>query len=712
MASIPDLTTPTGISSSIGPTLSTFNSSGLEAVLYAVDNVTNAHLPNTSLITAELDKIDAIIGGIRCVDRLVAVAQAINSSLVRVPPESTAIMDALSGTESIAEGVLNMTDDLQHQLAVFDNTTTVLTSINTSSIISTLQVITNGVSSLDFSSLGSDPAFASLENLVTGWPNQPWRAQLNSFEDQVQGPSFDLTAYCCESDSHVQVIRSSVSATVDMIVAFKTWISAWESSGAPTSEESTGASQASALSTALRGTQAAMAGLSSLGTLHSNLDTITGESLPDKTATMAEVNGIESSLQSGLDNLDSVLISVGGAQNQIDSSKSAISAVKVQFAQITVITDAIAPVLEVATNGVDILGMALDVLPPDSISLISTFKSMIDQLITLQSSFNANISSIQTMVDDGREQILSARENFVLYKLFHGNDNFTLPPPGELGDMTVASVLNLSENCSSIGCFQNLVRYIDDNFVDLVIHIGQAQLDADVNISLGMSRTELFLVLYILVAFGAVLAIVGTCILTETDSEVKDRRCSRCLHCTGLVLRGTGSWILTWMAALYLLVAALLMPSAIFLSDSCGSIELVLSQFLGDDQALGLNYPHFTLKDETELADYLDMVPLGNFSSDFSYPLQPIVVQGPAPFVRQYFQSCNGIDNQMNGTLVGAVNFTGRLLENATLEVVDYGVRQIQVRSPVVHRAQLCLPIFCFQLVRTTPSERFSSVTI
>ena len=103
------------------------------------------------------------------------------------------------------------------------------------------------------------------------------------------------------------------------------------------------------------------------------------------------------------------------------------------------------------------------------------------------------------MVEDGRGQILAARENFVLYKLFHGADNFTLPPLEQLDGMSVAGVLDLAANCSSVGCFQSFVRYVDDNFVDLMIHIGEAQLGADVGIKPGLSRTELFLVLYLLV---------------------------------------------------------------------------------------------------------------------------------------------------------------------------------------------------------------------
>lgn len=177
-----------------------------------------------------------------------------------------------------------------------------------------------------------------------------------------------------------------------------------------------------------------------------------------------------------------------------------------------------------------------------------------------------------------------------------------------------------------------------------------------------MSRTDLFLTLYLLVAVGAVLAVIGTCLLTETDSGTDGHLCSRCCHCVGLVFRGTGSWILTWMAALFLLLAALLMPSAIVLSDTCGGIETVLVQvtellactdghsqrethrklltapcpvqFFAQDTDLGLNYASILVKDTDELSAYVDQIPFGNFSQDFAYPLQPIVIQGAGPFLQ------------------------------------------------------------------------------
>lgn len=89
-----------------------------------------------------------------------------------------------------------------------------------------------------------------------------------------------------------------------------------------------------------------------------------------------------------------------------------------------------------------------------------TTPGQVDQLVTFQASFDQNISQVQTMISDGRGQLQDARENFLLYSLFHGDDNFTLPPLEELTDMTVAGVLDLGTNCTTIDCYQKFVRCV------------------------------------------------------------------------------------------------------------------------------------------------------------------------------------------------------------------------------------------------------------
>lgn len=77
----------------------------------------------------------------------------------------------------------------------------VLTDMDTAALINQLRIIDNEIAEMDFSALASDPALASLQVQVAGWPSEPWRGQLNLLGAQLDDPSLDLSSLCCANDS-------------------------------------------------------------------------------------------------------------------------------------------------------------------------------------------------------------------------------------------------------------------------------------------------------------------------------------------------------------------------------------------------------------------------------------------------------------------------------------------------------------------------------
>ena len=317
-------------------------------------------------------------------------------------------------------------------------------------------------------------------------------------------------------------------------------------------------------------------------------------------------------------------------------------------------------------------------LPPDSVEMLGEFRDLIGQVVKMQKNLDANVTSIKKFINDGRETVVAARNDFPPYKLFHGETNYTLPDLSA-SDYSMESVLNMTSECESHECFQAAVQYLDDNFVDLIYHVGAAQLDMDTSMEIRMGREQLFVALYALTAIAGVLGLVGTCIAGNTGGAAADAsKSSRLCHCTGLIFRMFSTWVLTIMAMFFLLLAALLMPSSILLSDMCGGLESTIITLVEADDKLGLSSPTITLRNASQLARYADLVPFGNFSQNFNFKFEPLVVPGVGPFVKTYFQECGNVDRYMNGTVVGAVDYTSRLTANATLTLVDFGVEQIE----------------------------------
>jgi hypothetical protein len=55
------------------------------------------------------------------------------------------------------------------------------------------------------------------------------------------------------------------------------------------------------------------------------------------------------------------------------------------------------------------------------------------------------------------------------------------------------------------------------------------------------------------------------------------------------------------------------------------------------DDKLGLSSPTITLRNASQLARYADLVPFGNFSQNFKFEFEPLVVPGVGPLRRGYF---------------------------------------------------------------------------
>lgn len=72
-----------------------------------------------------------------------------------------------------------------------------------------------------------------------------------------------------------------------------------------------------------------------------------------------------------------------------------------------------------------VVGVAgsLDALPSDAVAMVGTFKTMVDQLITMQANLGQNITDAKATINLFRDDIVATREGFLLWKMFHGKNS-------------------------------------------------------------------------------------------------------------------------------------------------------------------------------------------------------------------------------------------------------------------------------------------------
>ena len=84
--------------------------------------------------------------------------------------------------------------------------------------------------------------------------------------------------------------------------------------------------------------------------------------------------------------------------------------------------DEIGPMLEGAIQQVVGVADSLDALPSDAVDMVGQFKSLIDQLIAIQANLGQNISDSKATINFFREDIASTKSEFLLWRMFHGEN--------------------------------------------------------------------------------------------------------------------------------------------------------------------------------------------------------------------------------------------------------------------------------------------------
>lgn len=226
-------------------------------------------------------------------------------------------------------------------------------------------------------------------------------------------------------------------------------------------------------------------------------------------------------------------------------------------------------------------------------------------------------------------------------------------------DLGVGAVLNMTLECKTVQCFQEAVAYFDDNFLDVISHVVAEQMQME-PVKIGLGRSQLFALLYTLVGVAAGLIIVGTV-------------------CLNVFFRCIGSCVLWPVSFFFLLLGTILYPSTILMSDTCGSIEHLGYTIVESDVHLGLNTRQILVKNETEMEDYLDMLSFRNFTTNYlkTNPIpSAVLLPGLPALLQTYFGTCVSVDG--NVTVEGTVRQVGRLAENVSLSLMDFGSDTIE----------------------------------
>ena len=84
--------------------------------------------------------------------------------------------------------------------------------------------------------------------------------------------------------------------------------------------------------------------------------------------------------------------------------------------------DGIRPMLDGAIQQVVGVADSLDALPSDAVDMVGQFQSLIDQLIAMQANLGQNISDAKATINFFREDIASTRSEFLLWRMFHGEN--------------------------------------------------------------------------------------------------------------------------------------------------------------------------------------------------------------------------------------------------------------------------------------------------
>jgi hypothetical protein len=236
----------------------------------------------------------------------------------------------------------------------------------------------------------------------------------------------------------------------------------------------------------------------------------------------------------------------------------------------------------------------------------------------MQQSFNANMTSGLAFLTTTRTLLADTAHSNIMHRTFYG-PNTTFKMPKLTPEMDLEYVMNMSKACDSLQCFQDVIAYFDDNFFDVCAQIVAAQLQQD-PVKMGFGRRQLFTWLYIWIGVAAGLLIFGTIFLY-------------------LPMRCAGACMLWPVSFCFLILATLLYPMTVLMSDTCGGIEHLAYTIVSTDTHLGLNTRELLMRNVSDIEDYTSLIPFANFS--IRYNATDVVIPGLPVLFETYFGSCH-----------------------------------------------------------------------
>eukprot|EP01048_Picozoa_sp_COSAG05_P010445 COSAG05_NODE_920_length_6588_cov_5.627061_4_plen_970_part_00 len=419
----------------IDSTLSTFSVAALKATLASVTNVTSNYMPNTSMITFELSKIDQVVASLGCVTPLVTIVKNVNTTLMRVPPESDMILEMLEQTNGLTTLMGNATGDVTAQLSTFTDSTAMVDSMNTSEWTGQIDSLQTQMTTVNFSSITSQ--LSGMDALLASAGGGDTRAQLEAANTSLGSVDLSIPPdMCCDSSSALGGFASTANDTANTLGVFKT--------NAENSSPSIPAAnlQAGDIKTLLDAVEVSLSALDALSPISSALQPLIDVAAIDSSS----VNSLLESAHNNIVDGDAFLSSAGSMISSIDIGLSGGNAifdtVDTQWATVSGTFDAIVPMLddaiEMVLGSVHYLDFslarstcsdsfrihrsanALDALPPDAVEQVRTVNGMVDQLTSLQETFNANVSTAQDFITEGRDALSTMATENVLHQMFHG----------------------------------------------------------------------------------------------------------------------------------------------------------------------------------------------------------------------------------------------------------------------------------------------------
>eukprot|EP01045_Picozoa_sp_COSAG04_P015059 COSAG04_NODE_1166_length_7988_cov_6.987958_11_plen_499_part_01 len=426
--------------------LNGFDISGLASVLSAVGNLTT-NLPNVTLISSELDKVNSTLDSLACITTLIDSVVAVNATLVRVPAEADAIVGTLRDTEALMDSVTDVTGSVSAQMANLEAQTAVVAELDIDAMQSHAADIQQSSDSVDLS--GFSGQLSSMETALAGARDGAWRASIEDANASLGTTDTSIPDdLCCGGDSILGALPSNLTDAADTIDAFK---DAVDDCRFPDDclTQLVNAGTAADFIAFLGVLRTFLEELSALDAIGTNLQPLIDTAAPDIDEIMSQLdtaNATIASAEAGVDDARSELDSIS---EQLAEGAAVLSELDAQWSSVSATFDDIGPMLDDAVSSVDSAATSFEMLPPDATTQVGELRVMVDEVATMQANFGENVSSARQQIDDVQEEIRRAKHDTVLWKLLHGEQSDAqFPEP-----IVLSRAINVTLACETTECF-------------------------------------------------------------------------------------------------------------------------------------------------------------------------------------------------------------------------------------------------------------------